>query len=70
MRKYLSLTILAVCGSTFLVSCADKVDESETTMFTVAANDSSCEVSAAEATTGTSTFEVTNSGEKITEFYV
>lgn len=70
MRKYLSLTILAVCGSTFLVSCADKVDESETTVFTVAANDSSCEVSAAEATTGTSTFEVTNSGEKITEFYV
>lgn len=53
-----------------LTACADKVDESQSTNFTVAATDDACTVSGAEATTGTSTFEVTNNGEKTTEFYV
>lgn len=53
-----------------LTACADKVDESQSTNFTVAATDDTCTVSGAEATTGTSTFEVTNNGEKTTEFYV
>ena len=53
-----------------LTACADKVDESQSTDFTVAATDDACTVSGAEATTGTSTFEVTNNGEKTTEFYV
>ena len=70
MRHYISLTVLAVSGAALLVSCADKVDEAQSTNFTVAANDTQCEVSASEAQTGTSTFEVTNSGDKVTEFYV
>lgn len=53
-----------------LTACGDKVDESQSTNFTVAATDDACTVSGAEATTGTSTFEVTNNGEKTTEFYV
>lgn len=53
-----------------LTACADKVDASQSTNFTVAATDDVCTVSGAEATTGTSTFEVTNNGEKTTEFYV
>lgn len=53
-----------------LIACADKVDASQSTNFTVAATDDVCTVSGAEATTGTSTFEVTNNGEKTTEFYV
>ncbi len=53
-----------------LTACADKVDASQSTNFTLAATDDACTVSGAEATTGTSTFEVTNNGEKTTEFYV
>lgn len=53
-----------------LTACADKVDASQSTNFTLAATDDVCTVSGAEATTGTSTFEVTNNGEKTTEFYV
>lgn len=70
MRKYVSLTILAIAGSALLVSCADKVDEAQSTNLTVAADDTTCNVSGKEAKTGNATFEVTNSGKKVTEFYV
>jgi len=70
MRKYVSLTMLAIAGSALLVSCADKVDEAQSTNLTVAADDTTCNVSGKEAKTGNATFEVTNSGKKVTEFYV
>lgn len=65
--------LAAVAGTAALLSlsaCADKVDEAESTNFTVTASDESCEVSGAEATTGTSSFDVTNNSKKTTEFYV
>ena len=65
--------LAAVAGTAAVLSlsaCADKVDEAESTNFTVTASDESCEVSGTEATTGTSTFDVTNTGKKTTEFYV
>ncbi|WP_067171645.1 iron uptake system protein EfeO [Microtetraspora niveoalba] len=37
---------------------------------TVAASDTECKVAATELTAGTSTFAITNSGSKVTEFYV
>jgi iron uptake system component EfeO len=37
---------------------------------TVAASDSACELSGTEASTGPSTFVITNNGTKVTEFYV
>ncbi|MCC5577601.1 peptidase M75 family protein [Microtetraspora sp. AC03309] len=37
---------------------------------TVAANDTECKVATAELPAGTSTFQITNSGSKVTEFYV
>ncbi|CQD06584.1 PbrT family lead (Pb2+) uptake porter [Corynebacterium striatum] len=63
--------LAAVAGTAALLSlsaCADKVDEAESTNFT--ASDESCEGSGAEATTGTSSFDVTNNSKKTTEFYV
>jgi iron uptake system component EfeO len=37
---------------------------------TVTASDTACELSGTEATTGPSTFVITNNGNKVTEFYV
>ena len=68
--RALSLTALAIALPGTLVACADKVDEAESQNFTVTASDDSCEISGTETTTGTSTFEVTNTGKKVTEFYV
>lgn len=65
--------LAAVAGTAAVLSlsaCADKVDEAESTNFTVTASDESCEVSGAEDTTGTSSFDVTNNSKKTTEFYV
>jgi iron uptake system component EfeO len=42
----------------------------EGTQITVDATDTGCELSGTTATTGPSTFVVTNSGDKVTEFYV
>ncbi|WP_297008728.1 iron uptake system protein EfeO [uncultured Corynebacterium sp.] len=51
-----------------MVACADKDDDATT--YTVAATDDSCDVSSYDARTGNNNFEVTNTGKKITEFYV
>lgn len=69
LRRVLAFTA-ASTATLSLAACADKVDEAQTTQFTVAANDTACDVSGDSATTGTSTFEVSNSGKKTTEFYV
>lgn len=69
LRNVCALAAVSVSALT-LSACADKVDESEATAFTVTAKDDSCVVDGDSATTGTSTFEVTNQGEKTTEFYV
>lgn len=53
-----------------LPACSDKVDESESTNFSVTASDDSCVVDGADAATGTSIFNVSNQGAKTTEFYV
>lgn len=53
-----------------LAACADKADVSESTTYNVTASDSECTVSTQEGKTGTSTFSITNKGDKINEFYV
>ncbi|APT84422.1 iron uptake system protein EfeO [Corynebacterium aquilae] len=70
LSKAISLAALSLALPATLVACADKVDEAQSSNFTVTANDDSCEISGTETTTGTSTFEVTNNGKKVTEFYV
>lgn len=63
----LSLVTLATFS---LAACADKVDAAHSSSFTVTSDESACVVDGGSATTGTSTFEVTNTGAKTTEFYV
>ncbi|MGV0675150.1 iron uptake system protein EfeO [Mycolicibacterium fortuitum] len=45
-------------------------DGAKSTQITVDASDTECKLSGTTATTGPSTFEVTNNGGKVTEFYV
>lgn len=45
-------------------------DGAKPTQITVDASDTECKLSGTTATTGPSTFEVTNNGDKVTEFYV
>ncbi|AII05277.1 iron uptake system component EfeO [Rhodococcus wratislaviensis] len=52
-----------------LAGCTEKSTAS-TDDITVTANDDTCDVSADSGTTGNSTFQVTNNGTKVTEFYV
>ncbi|GCE36441.1 Ferrous iron transport periplasmic protein EfeO, contains peptidase-M75 domain and (frequently) cupredoxin-like domain [Rhodococcus wratislaviensis] len=52
-----------------LAGCTEKSTAS-TDDITVTASDETCDVSADSGTTGSSTFQVTNNGSKVTEFYV
>ncbi|MFC9360015.1 iron uptake system protein EfeO [Rhodococcus sp. NPDC057014] len=52
-----------------LTGCTEKSTAS-TDDITVTASDETCDVSADSGTTGNSTFQVTNNGSKVTEFYV
>ena len=60
-----------------LTSCQAKEEQTPTepgksapAEITVTASDSACELSGTEATTGPSTFVISNNGNKVTEFYV
>lgn len=59
----------AVALSLVLVGCADKADEGGSSI-DVKATDSSCELASTEATTGSATFNVSNTGTKTNEFYI
>jgi iron uptake system component EfeO len=67
----------AVLAGLALTSCQAKEEskpadpgKSAPAEITVAATDSACELSGTEASTGPSTFVITNNGNKVTEFYV
>lgn len=72
MRTTTRLLFSAAALPLALTACTEK----ETPVATgggdiiVDANDSSCDVGATSAQTGSSTFQVTNNGSKVTEFYV
>ncbi|WP_291314170.1 iron uptake system protein EfeO [Corynebacterium sp. UBA2622] len=65
-----ALACTGLAAASTLTACADKADTAEAAGFTVSTDDSSCEVSGTEAKTGTVNFEITNHGQKTTEFYV
>ncbi|WP_109527039.1 MULTISPECIES: iron uptake system protein EfeO [Nocardia] len=69
MRSTTKWVTAAVALPMVLVSCTSK-SESSAGDITVTTNDSSCEVSTRSATTGNTTFRITNNGTKVTEFYV
>jgi iron uptake system component EfeO len=54
-----------------LAGCTEKSStEAASGDIAVTATDSTCDVGASEGTTGNSTFQITNNGSKVTEFYV
>jgi iron uptake system component EfeO len=67
----LSLTALAVAGCTSSSGSGSASSSSAVPgQISVAANDTSCTLSTGTAPAGVVTFDVTNSGSKVTEFYV
>ncbi len=77
MRKTLAVTALVVAAP-FLAACTENADDPSTDAadggnpraMSVESTDDSCNVSAAEAPAGTLTFDVTNTGSQVTEFYL
>lgn len=82
MRKTFAVTALVV-ALPFLASCTENADNgssggggagagdsTDTRALTVESSDDACNVSAAEAPAGTLTFDVTNTGSQVTEFYL
>ncbi len=77
MRKTLAVTALVVAAP-FLAACTENADSPSTDAadggnpraLSVDSSDSDCKVSAAEAPAGTLTFDVTNTGSQVTEFYL
>lgn len=60
---------LALSAPLLLTACTSKSDEG-TDAIAVTTDDTSCVTARDSATTGTVTFEITNNGTKVTEFYV
>ncbi len=77
MRKTLAVTALVVAAP-FLAACTENADSPSTDAadggnpraLSVESTDSDCNVSAATAPAGTLTFDVTNTGSQVTEFYL
>jgi iron uptake system component EfeO len=76
MRKTLVVSALAVAVP-FLAACTENAespsgaaDGGNPRSLSVESSDSECAVSAAEAPAGTLTFDVTNTGSQVTEFYL
>ncbi|MBC2681835.1 iron uptake system protein EfeO [Corynebacterium anserum] len=72
-RRYttptLALVPLIALGAS-LTACADKADLASATNIEVKADDTSCTLTNDQASTGTVTFDIANSGSKINEFYI
>ncbi|WP_206518098.1 iron uptake system protein EfeO [Rhodococcus sp. X156] len=70
LSRPLSLATALVLVPLALAGCTAKAGSSAHGVVSVKAGDSSCEVSTTSASTGNTTFEVTNTGSKTTEFYL
>ena len=76
MRKPLAVTALLLTVPMFAActqnasSGGDSVSSDDARAMTVSASDDACDVSAAQAPAGNLTFEVTNTGSQVTEFYL
>jgi iron uptake system component EfeO len=72
-KKVAAATGLALTGTLLLAGCVQKQDQTEVAagnVLTVTSTPDSCEVSAASATSGNVTFNISNDGVQTTEFYL
>src|SRR3954453_19098165 len=65
-----TLGVLTIAALSLAACASDPSEAKADGDLTVAASDSECKVSATKLDAGPSTFKVTNSGSKVTEFYV
>lgn len=77
VRRAVAPLALAAIAALGLAGCTDKPDSSSGStgarssgVITVTASDTACELSASTAQAGTVTFDISNVGTKINEFYV
>ncbi len=66
----LSAPALVACGTESTDGDGDGDEGSDARSMTVESSDDACDVSAAEAPAGTLTFDVSNTGSQVTEFYL
>lgn len=72
-KKVAAATGLALTGTLLLAGCVQKQDQTEVAagnVLTVTSTPDSCEISAASATSGNVTFNISNDGVQTTEFYL
>ncbi|WP_028472160.1 iron uptake system protein EfeO [Nocardioides alkalitolerans] len=73
-RRTLAVVAAAAPLALLVAGCTENVDPDDaaegTRALSVTASDDGCEVSATDAPAGTLTFDVTNSGDEVTEFYL
>lgn len=70
MKKFFKVTTLITIGTLALTGCAKRVEEAKSNIVEVNSSDNACELSQNSAPAGNVVFRVTNSGSKVTEFYV
>ncbi len=64
--SFLTLAVVVIGGA----ACTEKNNDSDDGAIKVRSTADACEVSAAEAPSGSVVFEVTNDGSQVTEFYL
>ena len=69
MKRILAGAMCAALALPTLTACADKASD-DTKAVKVSASDDKCELDNTKGQTGMNSFSVTNSGKKVTEFYV
>ncbi|UNK69540.1 iron uptake system protein EfeO [Microbacterium sp. H1-D42] len=68
--RTLSILSLGAVAALALTGCVAKQSADPAASFTVSSTDDECALSATSAQSGTLTFEVTNGGDQVTEFYL
>ncbi|GHB67759.1 hypothetical protein GCM10010377_68330 [Streptomyces viridiviolaceus] len=73
LPRTVALALLALSPLTLITACAEKTNSgggAKAGVITVEATDDACKLSRTSAPSGSIAFEITNGGNKITEFYL
>jgi iron uptake system component EfeO len=70
MNERIVAVVATLSGSLVLAGCAAKSEPAATGAIAVAADETSCQIARSDAGTGNVTFQITNGGTSVTEFYV